>query len=114
MVMVYYFYLDNLLTLCAAQRHKAKKNPTYKTTYKMAQPKTHYIGDTFSIQYSLFQLFLEQRADSACFFYSENNQSIVYTHYINLSLIGSLPHRNRHILHLYVGTRRSQLWRYTM
>jgi len=80
----------------------------------MAQPKTHYIGNTFSIQYSLFQLFLEQLADSACFYYSENNQYIVYTHYIELSLIGSLPRRNWHIWHIYVGTRRSQLWRYTM
>ena len=77
----------------------------------MAQLNTHCIGNTFSFKYSPIQRSLAIDIDSACFYYPGNNQSIVYTHYIGLSLIGSLPSQNRLYWHIHMELTSSQLWR---
>jgi hypothetical protein len=90
--------------------NRAKKNYV-QNTHKMAQLNTHYIGNTFSFKYSPIQRSLAISIDSACFYYPGINQSIVYTHYIGLSLIGFLPLLIRLFWPLYMELISSQLWR---
>ena len=85
------------ITLLHAKQYL--KNPGYKTTTRPGRIFT--IGTRLALICSPVQRSLAISIDSACFYYPENNQPIVYTHYVDLSrlldaLYGRKPflHRN--------------------
>ena len=89
------------LTLCTREWREAKNYFSNKSANKHGVRKTHYTCITFSMLYDHIERPLAIAIDSACLLLSENNQSIVYTHNIGLSLIRFLPHQNWPYLHIY-------------
>lgn len=89
------------LTLCTREWREAKNYFSNKSANKHGVRKTHYTCSTFSMLYDHIERPLAIAIDSACLLLSENNQFIVYTHNIGLSLIRFLPHQNWPYLHIY-------------
>ncbi len=83
-------------------QESGKKFTTYnKSASNHGVRSDHYIGSAFSMLYDRIERPIAIATDSACLILSENNQFIVYTHNIDLSLISFLPHQILLNLHIY-------------
>ncbi len=89
------------LTLCTREWREPKKDFTNKSASKHGVRSDHYIGSAFSMLYDLIERPPAIATDSAYLLLSKNNQFILYTHNIDLSLISFLPHQNWPYLHIY-------------
>ena len=88
----------------------AKKKFTNKSANKHGVRKSHYTGSAFSMLYDHIERQLAIAIDSACLLLSENNQSIVYTRKIDISLISSLPQQKWPNSHIHVEQKSTKLW----